>query len=85
MMAHSPELEPLSEKSLHQKVEPGLLSYCPSMDLLALGSADQQILIYRLNGQRVYGATQKADSLNVQKICWKPNGMSRSGIVTLRT
>lgn len=67
-------LELLSEKTLPQKADPRLLSYCPSMDLLALGSTDQQVLIYRLNGQRVYGASQKAGTVRVNSISWKPNG-----------
>ncbi|KAH8589995.1 anaphase-promoting complex, cyclosome, subunit 4-domain-containing protein [Bisporella sp. PMI_857] len=67
------ELELLSEKTLPQPANDQLLKYCPSMDLVALGSIDQQVLIYRLNGQRVYGATQKAGTLRVQSIRWKPN------------
>lgn len=68
-------LELLGEKkNLHQTVDAGLLEYCPSMDLVALGSTDQQVLIYRVNGQRVYGASQKAGALRVEGIRWKPNG-----------
>jgi anaphase-promoting complex subunit 4 len=65
-------MELLGEKMLHQAAES--LAYCPSMELLALGSKDQQVLIYRLNGQRVYGATQKGTALTVDRISWKPNG-----------
>ena len=66
----------LSEKTLPQPAEPSLIAYCPSMDLVAIVTTDQQVLIYRLNGQRVYGATQKGGgSLRVQSIRWKPNGM----------
>jgi len=64
----------LSEKVLPQPADPTLLAYCPSMDLVALVTTDQQVLIYRSNGQRVYGATQKAGSLHVESIRWKPNG-----------
>ena len=67
-------LEVLCEKSLHQAADPRLIAYCPSMDLVALGSTDHQVLIYRLNGQRVYGATQKSSALSVEGIRWKPNG-----------
>ncbi|KAH6668009.1 anaphase-promoting complex, cyclosome, subunit 4-domain-containing protein [Halenospora varia] len=67
-------LETLSEKALHQTADPRLTAYCPSMDLIALGTTDQQVLIYRLNGQRVYGATQKTSKLQVNSIKWKPNG-----------
>ncbi|KAH8665010.1 anaphase-promoting complex, cyclosome, subunit 4-domain-containing protein [Tricladium varicosporioides] len=67
-------LKTLSEKTLHQTADPRLTAYCPSMDLVALGTTDQQVLIYRLNGQRVYGATQKNSKLRVNSIKWKPNG-----------
>ncbi|KAJ5038336.1 uncharacterized protein L3040_007202 [Drepanopeziza brunnea f. sp. 'multigermtubi'] len=64
----------LSEKILHHAANPGLITYCPSMDLVALVTADQQVLIYRLNGQRVFGAIQRASNLRVESIRWKPNG-----------
>ncbi|KAM3077296.1 hypothetical protein ACMFMG_006647 [Clarireedia jacksonii] len=73
-MAKHTRLELLGEKTLHQTIDPALIAYCPSMDLIALGSTDQQVLIYRLNGQRVYGAAQKINTLQVQQISWKPNG-----------
>ena len=75
-MDELPKLELLSEKPLPQTADSQLLAYCPSMDLVALGSTEQQVLIYRLNGQRVYGAAQKAGTLRVEAIRWKPNGMS---------
>ncbi|KUJ12694.1 uncharacterized protein LY89DRAFT_672835 [Mollisia scopiformis] len=64
----------LSEKTLHHTADPALVAYCPSMDLVALVTIDQQVLIYRLNGQRVYGATQKTGAYRVTSIRWKPNG-----------
>lgn len=73
-MEKSSTLKLLSEKALHHKAQPELLAYCPSMDLIAIGSLDQQVLVYRLNGQRVYGAAQKGSTLKVNKIQWKPNG-----------
>ncbi|KAL3419348.1 Anaphase-promoting complex subunit 4 [Phlyctema vagabunda] len=64
----------LSEKILHHAVNPRLIAYCPSMDLLALVSTDQQVLVYRFNGQRVFGVTQKSGKLRVEDVRWKPNG-----------
>jgi anaphase-promoting complex subunit 4 len=69
------KLEVLSEKTLHSTASPDLVAYSPSMDLVAFGTTDQQVLIYRLNGQRVYGAAQKTSGLNVESIAWKPNGL----------
>jgi anaphase-promoting complex subunit 4 len=76
-MADMVELQSIAEKSLHHPANADLLAYCPSMELLAVGSADQNVVIYRLNGQRVFGASQKAKGavLEVQKVVWKPNGM----------
>ncbi|PVH86890.1 hypothetical protein DL98DRAFT_449113 [Cadophora sp. DSE1049] len=73
-MAKPSDFQILSEKTLHHAADPGLITYCPSMDLLALVTTDQQVFIYRLNGQRVYGAVQKGDKLGVESIRWKPNG-----------
>ncbi len=74
-MERPSNLQILSEKVLHQRANPDLITYCPSMDLVALVTIDQQVFIYRLNGQRVYGATQKAGKLKVESIQWKPNGL----------
>lgn len=68
------ELEVISEKALPQTTKSGLISYCPTMDLVALGSVDEQVLLYRLNGQRVYGAAQRGSSLKIEGMQWKPNG-----------
>jgi anaphase-promoting complex subunit 4 len=73
-MAAPVELRLIGEKTLHNGANPRLLAYCPSMELLALGSTDQQVSLYRLNGQRVYNVAQKGTSLTVDRISWKPNG-----------
>jgi hypothetical protein len=75
-MAALVELMLIGEKTLHHGANPLLLAYCPSMELLALGSSDQQVSLYRLNGQRVYSVAQKGTSLTVDRISWKPNGKS---------
>lgn len=75
-MEHPSVLQIVGEKALHQTADPNLITYCPSMDLVALATTDQQVFIYRLNGQRVYGATQKTGKLRVESIQWKPNGPS---------
>jgi anaphase-promoting complex subunit 4 len=75
-MAEPLNLQTLSEKILHQAADPNTITYCPSMELVALVTMDQQVLIYRLNGQRVYGTAQKAGKLRVESIRWKPNGSS---------
>ena len=64
----------LGEKTLHLRAEPYLVAYCPSMDLVAIATSDQQVIVHRLNGQRVYAIVQKQKSLKVQRLYWKPNG-----------
>jgi hypothetical protein len=73
-MAAQVGLKLIGEKTLHHGANPLLLAYCPSMELLALGSSDQQVSLYRLNGQRIYSVAQKGTPLTVDRISWKPNG-----------
>ncbi|OBT60964.1 hypothetical protein VE03_09769 [Pseudogymnoascus sp. 23342-1-I1] len=75
-MANPVQLRLIAEKTLHSPANPDLLAYSPSMELLAVGSADHNVLIYRLNGQRVFSASQKVKGvvLELQKLVWKPNG-----------
>jgi len=69
------KLELVSEQNLSQAIIPGLVSYCPSMDLIALGTIDNQVQIYRLNGQEVYKSNQKNNTIKIQSLAWKPSGL----------
>ncbi|OBT86448.1 hypothetical protein VE02_05351 [Pseudogymnoascus sp. 03VT05] len=75
-MANPIQLRLIAEKTVHCPANPDLLAYCPAMELLAVGGADHNVLIYRLNGQRVFSASQKVKGvvLELQKLVWKPNG-----------
>lgn len=79
-MAETANLELFGSKTLHNPADASLLAYCPSMELLAVGTQDKHVFIFRLNGQRVYGAGQKnkATTLDAQKLAWKPNGVFTS-------
>lgn len=66
--------DPLSEKVVQPAVNPSTLAYCPTMDLIALATVDNNIQVYRLNGQRVFGIHNKPASSSVCRIKWKPNG-----------
>lgn len=68
------ELKMIGEKALYHTAKPHLLAYCPSVELLALGSTDEQVSLFRLNGQRVWAIAQKVGSPKVERISWKPNG-----------
>ncbi|GJP95507.1 anaphase-promoting complex component Cut20/Apc4 [Aspergillus niger] len=58
---HEPQLTPVGEKSLPAKCKANILTYCPTMDLIALSSEDDELLVYRLNGQKVLGGSFKGD------------------------
>ena len=68
--------DPLAEKLVQPAVNPHYLAYCPTMDLIALGSIDEHVHVYRLNGQKVFGITNKNSTRKLRQIKWKPNGQS---------
>ncbi|KAI9849162.1 MAG: hypothetical protein M1837_005392 [Sclerophora amabilis] len=68
------KLTVLAEKSITRPLKLDLLEYCPTMDLIALATSEDQVYVYRLNGQRVFGAGSEIPSLQVSKLRWKPNG-----------
>ncbi|KAL9011267.1 MAG: hypothetical protein Q9173_003875 [Seirophora scorigena] len=67
-------LKMLAEKALQTPINPKHMRYCPSMDLLALATTDQQIHVFRTKGQRVFGVSRKEPSDRIVKMTWKPNG-----------
>jgi anaphase-promoting complex subunit 4 len=79
-----PHLTAVAEKALPAKCKPGLLSYCPTMDLVALATEDEQLHVFRLNGQRVFGADLAGDQYldevqgEVRGIGWKNDGNTHS-------
>ena len=64
----------LAEKVMQQAIKPGNVAYCPTMDLIALATADEQVHIYRLNGQKVLSLSNKKPGFTIDQIRWKPNG-----------
>ncbi|TKA68104.1 hypothetical protein B0A49_08709, partial [Cryomyces minteri] len=63
-----------TEKTLPQPVHSNLLAYCPTMDLIAIVTEDEQLDVYRLNGQRAFGMKRKSPRLSIDSMCWKFNG-----------
>ena len=59
----------LHEHSLSQDVMMG--SWCPTMDLLALLMDDGQLVLYRLEWQRLWLA---CPDVPVTAMCWRPDG-----------
>ncbi|MCJ1475454.1 hypothetical protein MMC13_004116 [Lambiella insularis] len=67
-------LNVLAEKVMHKAVKLDNIAYCPTMDLIALTTIDEQTHVYRLNGQRVFGISNKKPGCSVSQLRWKPNG-----------
>jgi len=76
-MAAGPKmLNMLAEKIVQPAINPAHLAYCPTMDLIASATIDDQVSVYRLNGQRVFGVSSKSGPGKITGIQWKPNGRS---------
>ena len=69
-------LNMLAEKTVPQGIKPGLVAYCPTMDLIALVTRDEQTHVFRFNGQRVFGIARKKNDCSITQLRWKPNGLS---------
>ncbi|KAI9814210.1 MAG: hypothetical protein M1827_003376 [Pycnora praestabilis] len=67
-------LNMLAEKAVSQAINSDQLAYCPTMDLMASATEEQHVLVYRLNGDRVFVAKQRNVSAIVSRLKWKPNG-----------
>ncbi|KAL2822321.1 anaphase-promoting complex, cyclosome, subunit 4-domain-containing protein [Aspergillus cavernicola] len=77
-----PQLTPVGEKSLSAKCKANMLTYCPTMDLIALVTEDEELHVFRLNGQKAFGISLKGDpyldeddqSGEIRALRWKNNG-----------
>lgn len=75
--SEAPSLMLQAEKALPQPIHPRLISYCPTMDLVAVVSQEETLDVYRFNGQRAFGLKRKSFESKVDSICWKFNGKHR--------
>ncbi|KAF5862962.1 hypothetical protein ETB97_010894 [Aspergillus alliaceus] len=81
-LRHEPQLTPVAEKSLPAKCKANTLKYCPTMDLISLVTEDDELRVFRLNGQKVFGGSFKGDPYldeddgggEIRKLMWKNNG-----------
>ena len=77
-----PHLMTVGGKSLPAKCKPSTLALCPTMDLIALATEDEELRVFRLNGQRVFGGSFGGDPYlgedeedgEVRALAWKENG-----------
>ncbi|KAL8838983.1 MAG: hypothetical protein Q9170_001913 [Blastenia crenularia] len=79
-----PMLRMLAEKHMQSTINPRLLAYCPTMDLLALSTTDEQVHVFRINGQRVFGVAKRDPATKVTDIKWKPDGKTISCLYLTR-
>ncbi len=71
-----------AEKEFAQPVRLNLTRCCPTMDLVAVITNEEQLDVYRFNGQRAFGLQRKNASCTVSSICWKYNGKSGTASYT---
>ncbi|KAF2815774.1 uncharacterized protein BDZ99DRAFT_505466 [Mytilinidion resinicola] len=64
-----------AEKTLLHPVKPHLLTYCPTMDLVATVSEEEEVDVWRISGQRAFGVKRKGMA-EVERVCWKFNGQA---------
>ncbi len=74
MGSESNTLNMLAEKVVQPAINAEYLAYCPTMDLIALATTDEQVHVHRLNGQMVFGVTSKQSNTVIKGVKWKPNG-----------
>ncbi|KAJ4373220.1 hypothetical protein N0V83_003513 [Neocucurbitaria cava] len=65
-----------AEKILLHPIHPHLISYCPTMDLIALVTSEENLDVYRTNGQRAFGLKRKSEDVKVDALQWEFNGKS---------
>lgn len=86
-----PALTSVAEKTLPSKCKDGsLLTYCPTMDLIALATEDEQLYVYRLNGQEVLSADLAGDPYldevkgEIRGLRWKNDGKHKLSLSMLQ-
>ncbi|KAJ5693690.1 hypothetical protein N7536_004102 [Penicillium majusculum] len=82
MAVDGPQLTPVGEKSLPAKCKAQAVAYCPTKDLIALATEDEELRVFRLNGQRVFGGSFVGDPYlgedeedgEIRGMAWKGDG-----------
>ncbi|KAF1998389.1 hypothetical protein P154DRAFT_564763 [Amniculicola lignicola CBS 123094] len=65
-----------AEKTMLRPIHPHLIAYCPTMDLIAVVTDEENLDVYRINGQRAFGLKRKSKAVSVDAICWEFNGQA---------
>ncbi|KAJ4288404.1 hypothetical protein N0V90_011639 [Kalmusia sp. IMI 367209] len=69
-----PKLLQQAEKILLRPIYPHLMSYCPTMDLIALVTDEENLDVYRANGQKAFGLKRKNEDVRILALNWQWNG-----------
>ncbi|KAL7274864.1 hypothetical protein RUND412_002226 [Rhizina undulata] len=65
----------LYEKTLPHHARPNLAAWSPQLDLIVLVTTNENVLLYRMNGQRVWGfAPKHANEATIEHLHWRPDG-----------
>ncbi|KAH8153432.1 uncharacterized protein LAJ45_02244 [Morchella importuna] len=72
----------LYQKALPFPARPGLAAWSPTLDLIALVTTNENVLLYRMNGQRVWGFAHRRDrnvgpgggETRIERLRWRPDG-----------
>lgn len=66
------------EKTLPNPARPELAAWSPKHDLLCFVTTNENVLLYRMNGQRVWGIAQRKEKAGhegrVERLQWRPDG-----------
>jgi anaphase-promoting complex subunit 4 len=71
-----PRLLQQAEKILLHPIHPHLIAYCPTMDLIALVTDEENLDVYRINGQKAFSMKRKSSDANIDCLCWEFNGQA---------
>jgi len=74
--SETPALLLQAEKVLPSIIRPHLIACCPTMDLVAVVTQEEQLDVYRFGGQRAFGLKRRSPGASIDTICWKFNGIS---------
>ena len=67
-------MHPVGKNAIPEVCKANKIAYCPTMDLLALATEKRNLYVFRLNGQRVFGASYEDSGFDIAWLSWKPNG-----------
>ncbi|KAI9660692.1 MAG: hypothetical protein M1821_010044 [Bathelium mastoideum] len=58
----------------HAQVKNGIISLCPTVDLIAIADQHESVNVYRFNGQLAFSKKRPNAKSEVKSICWKYDG-----------